>query len=106
MNLRSIRRISGVALVLGWIVTAAVGLHALGARDGRGVARHIAIEILCGGLSLGATAVYANAKLTRRHIDDLKWALGAEPGLPVEAPTVPRQASASNVYPIRKDGTG
>jgi hypothetical protein len=109
-SLTTVRRISGIALIVGWAATLAVGIGTLQAGTGRMVEKGVAVELSIAGLSLAATFAYGLVRLGRAHIDDIKWALDDE-SQPVP---IPRQArtgggtapSAGNVYPLRKDGTG
>jgi hypothetical protein len=61
-SLTTVRRISGIALIVGWAATLAVGIGTLGAQNARTVAKGVAAEIPIGGLSLAATVAYAGAR--------------------------------------------
>jgi hypothetical protein len=75
--LRTTRRASGTALIIGWASTVVVGIATIRAETGRGAAKGVAIEVFVVGVSLAATVVYFGARLGRAHIDDIKWALNA-----------------------------
>jgi len=113
--LRTTRRASGAALIVGWAATIAVGIGTLRADTGRGAVKGVAVEVLAVGVALAATAANVGSRIlqavaARRDgreadevlADKLAWALELGQDIADAHPRLPAQRPAGETTPARR----